>query len=239
MPTLVERWVEVTDLVAAAGLVQVTETELVGWAEACTTNRLQFLEQMRSRGLTQVQGQQIENALADWWRQSTRVERVMVIPDRAWLLSADAGLCNKLRSVLSYRGMASEQGYGLVVLWRAGPACNGTFDQLFEPLSGLHFVQDAGMEQELETRLAAVGKWAISVPVCLYAHPVMQFTPRESLMYAALRPLPEVREAIDARVRDCGPSFIAVHVRRCATCDCRLLISHEGVLIDYCSILHD
>ena len=239
MPTLVDRWVEVADLVAAAGLGQVTETELVGWAEACTADRSLFLEQMRNRGLTRIQGQQIANALSRWWRQSTRVERRALIPRCAWLLSADAGLCNKLRSVLSYRELASECGCGLIVLWRSGPFCNGTFDQLFEALSGLHFVQDAEMEKELETRLAALGLWPSGVPVCFDAHPVIKFSPRESLMYAALRPLPEVREAIDARVRDCGPSFIAVHVRRCATCDCRLLISHEGVLIDYCSILHD
>lgn len=126
---------------------------------------------------------------------------------------AEAGLCNKLRSLLSYREVAMQCGRHLIVLWRRGPFCDARFDQLFELLGGVTFIGDMSeLEQPHREALAAAGGEAAAR---VYdSHPTIKYTDGEAHMYASLAPLPAIRAAVSCWVSACGGPFVAVHMRR-------------------------
>jgi hypothetical protein len=126
---------------------------------------------------------------------------------------AEAGLCNKLRSLLSYRKVAMQRGRHLIVLWRRGPFCDAAFDQLFELLDGVTFVSAVSeLEQPHRDALAAAGGEAAAL---VYdSHPTIKYTEAEAHMYASLTPLPAIRAAVACWLAACGGPFVAVHMRR-------------------------
>jgi hypothetical protein len=126
---------------------------------------------------------------------------------------AEAGLCNKLRALLSYREMAMRRGRHLVVLWRQGPFCDALFNQLFEPLGGVTFIDAVSeLEQPHREALAAAGGEAAAH---VYdSHPSIKYTEAETCMYSSLAPLPAIRAAVSSCVAACGGRFVAVHMRR-------------------------
>ena len=126
---------------------------------------------------------------------------------------AEAGLCNKLRSVLSYRQVALERGRRLLVLWRLGVACEARFDELFEPLAGVAFVHDVA-EMAQPQREALVSAGGASAASVFDSHPAIKYTEAESHMYSALEPLPPLRAAVRENLTACGGAFVAVHMRR-------------------------
>lgn len=148
------------------------------------------------------------------------------------LVWAEAGLCNKLRVLLSYREVAVERGRALLVVWRLGKCCDATFGSLFRPLSSVSFLHSHRSSRltGLGVRAAALDEtpWldvpppevdAIPADLSILkpaydAHPSVKYTERETEMYLALRPLPKLERAIASRVLECGPRYVAVHVRR-------------------------
>ena len=56
-------------------------------------------------------------------------------------LTLSEGLCNRLRSMLSFLVVARREGRPLLVVWPSNAACPGTFDQVFEPLAGMTVVE--------------------------------------------------------------------------------------------------
>jgi len=128
-------------------------------------------------------------------------------------ICAEAGLCNKLRSVLSYREAAVQRGRRLVVLWRLGAACDSPFEDLFEPLPGVVMLHGLGELPPAHREALAAGGGAAKASV-YDSHPSIKYTETEATMYAALSPLPPVRAAAAANVAACGGAFVAVHMRR-------------------------
>jgi len=119
------------------------------------------------------------------------------------LVVAEAGLGNKLRVVLSYLDVARRRGQKLVVFWRLSPECDATFDELYEPLDGVRFLH------ALPPNLPIVPRGAYDT------HPELQFSERESAMYAQLRPRPSISARVAARLKAFGGAeFCAIHVRR-------------------------
>mmetsp|Transcript_27742 Transcript_27742/g.84676 ORF Transcript_27742/g.84676 Transcript_27742/m.84676 type:complete len:286 (+) Transcript_27742:161-1018(+) len=128
-------------------------------------------------------------------------------------ICAEAGLCNKLRSVLSYRLVAQQRGRRLVVLWRRGPFCDAEFSDLFEPLSGVTFISDAAdLAQTSQSALEREG--GPSAASVYDSHPQIKYTDAETEMYRALVPLPSLREAVVGVVGSFNGPFVAVHMRR-------------------------
>ena len=119
------------------------------------------------------------------------------------LVVAEAGCGNKLRVVLSYLDVARRRGQQLVAFWRLSPECDATFEELYEPLDGVRFLH------ALPPNLPTAPRGAYDT------HPDLQFTERESAMYAQLRPRPSVAARVAARLKAFdGAEFCAIHVRR-------------------------
>ena len=119
------------------------------------------------------------------------------------LVVAEAGCGNKLRVVLSYLDVARRRGQKLVVFWRLSPECDATFEELYEPLDGVRFLH------ALPPNLPTAPRGAYDT------HPDLQFTERESAMYAQLRPRPSIAARVAARLKAFGGAdFLAIHVRR-------------------------
>ena len=95
------------------------------------------------------------------------------------LVVAEAGCGNKLRVVLSYLDVARRRGQKLVVFWRLSPECDAEAE-LYEPLDGVRFLH------ALPPNLPTAPRGAYDT------HPELQFTERESAMYAQLRPRPSM-----------------------------------------------
>eukprot|EP00316_Scyphosphaera_apsteinii_P023721 CAMPEP_0119320860 /NCGR_PEP_ID=MMETSP1333-20130426/53762_1 /TAXON_ID=418940 /ORGANISM="Scyphosphaera apsteinii, Strain RCC1455" /LENGTH=328 /DNA_ID=CAMNT_0007327681 /DNA_START=8 /DNA_END=990 /DNA_ORIENTATION=+ len=131
------------------------------------------------------------------------------------LVVAEAGLCNKLRVVLSYREAAHERMQGLIVLWTLGPFCDTRFDELFNALPDVTFVHDLHALSDTYPEQHAVLTNRPSLLCNAYdSHPQIKYTPTETSMYLALRPVPSIEAAIANRLQQCGNAFVAVHVRR-------------------------
>ena len=119
------------------------------------------------------------------------------------LVVAEAGLGNKLRVVLSYLDVARRRGQKLVVFWRLSPECDATFEELYFPLDGVRFLH------ALPPNLPIAPRGAYDT------HPDLQFTERESAMYAQLRPRPSIAARVAARLKAfVGAEYCAIHVRR-------------------------
>lgn len=131
-------------------------------------------------------------------------------------IRAEAGLCNKLRTVLSYREAALDSGRMLIVLWVQDGACPASWEELFEPIDGVTFVYDTGhaIAHALNEALMAHGMTIHAVPSEFGTHPQIAGTEREVRMYGHLRPRPRIARAIAENLERCGTHFAAVHIRR-------------------------
>lgn len=116
------------------------------------------------------------------------------------IIKATHGLCNKLRVVLAHLIIAQEARRPLIVIWRSHHNCPGRFDEFFEPLHDVTFVDD---DIPLPTDFVSCD-----------CHPSIKYTDNEPLIYHALRPRAHVMAAVAANVRALGGAFAAVHIRR-------------------------
>jgi len=136
----------------------------------------------------------------------------MRLPTHDFII-AEAGLCNKLRSVLSYRHVALAHGRHLIVLWRRGAACDARFADCFEPLSGVTFLHDiAELSHPQRSALALAGGEAAASTYD--SHPAVKYTDAESLMYSSLTPQSAIRDAVASAAAAFGGPFVAAHMRR-------------------------
>ena len=133
------------------------------------------------------------------------------------LRCAKSGLCNRLRTVLSYSLVAAESDSLLTVVWRPSDECPGGFLEHFEPPTPrVRFVTEwSGDESD-----------ANIIEANDYHESVRHFPAREALSWALLKPRPAVLDAVSANVAACrssvssgagegnGGAFIAIHVRR-------------------------
>ena len=117
------------------------------------------------------------------------------------VICADHGLCNRLRAVLSYREVAQREGRRLVVVWRRDMQCNGEFLDCFAPIAGVRFVREPPAFAPNPERVN-------------HCHHAIIGTPAEVEGYGLLRPWPNVKALIDARVAALRPRFVAAHIRR-------------------------
>ena len=119
------------------------------------------------------------------------------------LVVAEAGCGNKLRVLLSYLDVARRRGQKLVVFWRLSPECDATFAELYKPLDGVRFLHAP------PPNLPTAPRGAYDT------HPELQFTERESAMYAQLRLRPSILARVAARLKEFdGAEYCAIHVRR-------------------------
>lgn len=117
------------------------------------------------------------------------------------VICADHGLCNRLRAVLSYSEVARRQGRNLLVVWQRDNQCNGEFLDCFAPLPGVRFVREPP-------------PWAPAPERANHTHCDVKGTEAEAGGFALLRPAPALQKVLEASLRECAPSFVAVHIRR-------------------------
>lgn len=143
------------------------------------------------------------------------------VSQRVWLVCAEAGLCNKLRVVLSYR-QAVPTGR-LLVWWRRGAGCNCSFEDLFQPLPGVTFVSSCPPGCKLVTRHDPaygasddVADGLQLVRACYDSHPSVKYSLLEQAMYRQLQLRPELEARVAHNLAKLGGAgaFVAVHVRR-------------------------
>ena len=172
------------------------------------------LDELKARGLGIRERQALATALARDLRAATAgpVPVPRQQPHTAPLIvGAEAGLCNKLRCVLSYLQAARDQGRHLIVLWRIGSFCDVGWEDLFEPIDGLTVLTD---QSAIEEALLHQGVGIQAVPGTFGAHPSIEGDhEREVAMWAPLRPREHIQKAIHETVARCG-QFAAVHIRR-------------------------
>jgi hypothetical protein len=118
------------------------------------------------------------------------------------VLHVNAGLCNRLRALLSYRRACAKSGVRLHVVWTPREECPGTFQECFEPLPGIHIESEgtpggAGSRDAHDFHPSIKGNWH-----------------EEQRCFADLRVRPEIEADVERIVRTCGPQFIAMHIRR-------------------------
>mmetsp|Transcript_74078 Transcript_74078/g.123739 ORF Transcript_74078/g.123739 Transcript_74078/m.123739 type:complete len:396 (+) Transcript_74078:132-1319(+) len=118
------------------------------------------------------------------------------------VVCADAGLCNKLRVVLSHALVARESGRPLLVVWEPAEWCPGRFSDVFEAIDDVFFVDlTVPLHPHYE---------GCDVPAAI------KHTARELEGYRLLVPIDAIRQAVAANVAECGGPgrFVAVHIRR-------------------------
>ena len=125
-----------------------------------------------------------------------------------WVLHCStAGLCNRLRAVLSHRLAALELGCLLTVLWVPSQQCPGNFTDVFEALSGVQFVAHA-------TAPIVSNEEAVHIESNNYHESVRGHRARMELCWAALALVPQLCQEVDENVLACTGDFVALHVRR-------------------------
>lgn len=122
-----------------------------------TSGRPGLLEALKSRGFRLPQRQAIATKIARLIRAGGEAEEPTFQhqqPERSPLsVVAEAGLCNKLRVMLSYREVAQAEGRHLVVIWAQGGFCPAQFSDLFEPISGMTVLNGDVLCQAIEPAL--------------------------------------------------------------------------------------
>jgi hypothetical protein len=123
------------------------------------------------------------------------------------------GLCNRLRTVLSFALVARARRRPLTVVWPLSPeAAFGRFTDAFEPLDGVEFVDE-------RPSYGGAKYYCHPTPSACDFHDEVKGTADEDACYALLRPNDAVRTAVRAvvqRAERAAPSgrFVSVHVRR-------------------------
>lgn len=148
---------------------------------------------------------------------------------RTFLRCARGGLCNRLRTCLSYALVSAERGGTLEIMWVASNECPGTFTEHFEPLPRCRFIEapltsqkeSAALWNAQLARLCQESTAVHSQPplVAVEAHDyheeVKGHASREALCWGFLRPKPSVLEAVADNKRALPTSgYRAVHIRR-------------------------
>jgi len=145
-------------------------------------------------------------SFADSISSSFAIQRPLAASRRV-LHCSSAGLCNRLRAVLSHHLVATESSCLLTVVWAPSQQCPGTFTELFEPLPGVEFVAARGAAED-----ACTG--GVVVEANDYHESIKGRPALIERCWAALTLLPALCDEVDANVAACGGAFIAVHVRR-------------------------
>ena len=119
---------------------------------------------------------------------------------------AEAGLCNKLRTILSYAEVARSEGRHLIVLWVNGGPCPAVWEQLFEPLEGVTILNlDSPGAKRFEAALNVGMQLMLgAVPSEFGTHARVAGTEEEERMYLRLKPVPALERAITETVERCG-----------------------------------
>ena len=240
---------ELSQLLAGANASYKIDAQAMSdWARHCICDRPSFLNFLKtSVGLQPLQARQ---KVANWLGKrggaaAARGQLIAPSPSclqNGWLVvTAESGLCNKLRVVLSYSLVARVLQRRLLVLWSIGEICEAAFDECFEPLPGVSFVCyksriEGGDGAELDGALTRLRDELLTaedttmtedegppnssqVLPCIShqawdTHHAYKGTDIEWRMFEQLKPRKELREAIAQRIQDCGPCFAALHVRR-------------------------
>ena len=126
-----------------------------------------------------------------------------VASSRKVLRCSSAGLCNRLRAVLSHHLAATECGCTLTVVWTPSLQCPGNFADLFEPLAGVEFVTSYQIAE------GDGGDDANDYHESVKGQPA-----RMQRCWAALALLPALCHEVDANVAACAGDFVAIHMRR-------------------------
>ena len=111
------------------------------------------------------------------------------------VICAEAGLCNKLRCLLSYYEVAQDEGRHLFVVWPMGDYCPSSFYDLFEPIEGVTVLCDDQVSVGLGEALRRMETIPAAVPGTFGQHPATEGTRREIDMWRHLRPHAEERSA--------------------------------------------
>ena len=124
----------------------------------------------------------------------------------ALYVMATDGLGNRLRVVLSFAAIAAERGRRLRVLWPVNNVCPGRFEDAFEPLPNVTFV-DQHDDSLPRPRFP---------PPSHDFHPELKVRGEQAVSeaYRALRPTPAVHARVHAILEELGASFLSLHLRR-------------------------
>jgi len=123
----------------------------------------------------------------------------MQLTDTHVIIKTQAGLCNRLRVVLSYLEYAKSINKKLRVYWMKDRFCNGNFLDYFEPIPDVEIVHE-------KTNDPIFGKGLF---LC---HP--DFMNESTLRWQLLIPKQHIRKKINYKINTLCNNFIAVHIRR-------------------------
>ena len=109
--------------------------------------RATLLAELKAREYGLRERQELANAISRTLRKAAQapvIERQQPTAP-CWIVVAEAGLCNKLRVLLSYREVAQDAGHHLLVVWQQGNFCAEHYDDLFEPIDGMTVLRSDNM----------------------------------------------------------------------------------------------
>lgn len=112
-------------------------------------------------------------------------------------INVRSGLCNRLRAALSHLAYCRMKKEKLYILWMNEPACNGFFNDYFQPMKGLIVEK----------------KKSLNVPYQWNRGGKMMKNVESVHLFKELQPKPHIQARIDEIVAKEAP-FIAIHVRR-------------------------
>lgn len=111
----------------------------------------------------------------------------------SYTLCVQAGLCNRLRAMLSHLSVAKERNnYPLHVMWSKNSGCNGHFNEVFEPIEGIVFKR--GPANLVRTLSCLPG-------------------PNMIEMNKLLKPKSAIQSIINSVKAKLGEKYLAVHIR--------------------------
>jgi hypothetical protein len=157
------------------------------------------------------------------------------LPATRTVLRCAGGLCNRLRTLLSFALLAAECGGTLEVVWVASDQCPGSFTEHFEPPPGCHLVEAPISSRKASTAFwnrhlarlierGAAGDEEDMKPVAVveasdYHVDVKGHAAREALCWSLLRPRSSILHAVADNKRalqaaGAADGYFALHIRR-------------------------
>ena len=123
------------------------------------------------------------------------------------------GLSNKLRTLMGYLWLAEQSEQELNVCWHIDETCNGHFLDIFQPISGVNFVD---FENEAEADFSGYGTFdQILLPYMKSNGLKANIYEEHKRMYRKLEPLPRIQEKVRVFCEKNGISTcIGMHIRR-------------------------
>ena len=115
------------------------------------------------------------------------------------IIKTIAGLCNRLRVILSWRKYCIAHNTPCKILWELEEACNGYFSDYFQPIPDVEFIDSLQNNQKIDVETYNINE-------------DFNLTNED---FKLLKPKNEIQQILDSELNKLSnQDFIAVHIRR-------------------------